>query len=174
MNADQLPALMQRLPQEIFDNIYQLVFTAASEPRQIDKHYRPPVQLQVDRASRKTFARIYYGDNSTFVLDSSIQIQWACSLPAAHFDKITRIRYPHACGDLMPLTHESSRIVRKKKAYHLMYLMECFGFGRAKKNWVSFDGQEFVFHRKKREYGKTLRSCWRLRVDSKGVLFERY
>lgn len=87
--SHELRELLQRVPQELYDNIFELVFTADHEVvRNITRDYKPPVQLQVSRATRELFAESYYGHGSSFSLNENVK-QWAERLPLEHFDKIT-------------------------------------------------------------------------------------
>ncbi|KAF2162682.1 hypothetical protein M409DRAFT_58094 [Zasmidium cellare ATCC 36951] len=67
---DPLAIRVQKLAPELFDEIFDLVFTLDDDPSVILTHdYKPPPQLQVDRASRATFAATYY-PNTAFCLAS--------------------------------------------------------------------------------------------------------
>lgn len=59
---------VQSLPKELYDWIYELVFTAGSTgwPIRVRNSYRPPAMLQVSRASRQKFATSYYGSSNGF------------------------------------------------------------------------------------------------------------
>lgn len=63
LTADQLRAGLVTLPQELYDEIFQSVFSAPSSTiRYINKEtYKPPVQLQVSQETRKLFSKNYYG-----------------------------------------------------------------------------------------------------------------
>ncbi|KAF2216975.1 hypothetical protein CERZMDRAFT_93040 [Cercospora zeae-maydis SCOH1-5] len=64
---------MMALPQELFDEIYNLTFTADKQVRHITNALsgRPPHLLHVDRHSRKKFAASYYR-NTTFLFPCDI------------------------------------------------------------------------------------------------------
>lgn len=87
MATKSLAALVQSLPQELYDEIYDLTFTADDEPRVIYKDYTPPHLLHVDSASRAKYARSYYG-SSTFKLPLVFGEKWVRSVQASHFDMI--------------------------------------------------------------------------------------
>lgn len=87
MATKNFAALVQSLPQELYDEIYDLTFTADDEPRVINKDYKPPHLLYVDRASRTKYVKSYYG-NGTFMLPPAFGQTWARSVPATHFDMI--------------------------------------------------------------------------------------
>lgn len=57
---------LDALPNELYDEIYKLVFTADLVSRQITKSYKPPAQLQVSRETRKEFAKSYYRKGAVF------------------------------------------------------------------------------------------------------------
>lgn len=98
----ELHELMDMLPQELYDQIYDLTFTAEAKIRiyNFDENYGPtpaelrdatkqyseqvvsineriPHLLHVDRASRQKFAESYYGDP-----DSIFLFSMGCSFPA--------------------------------------------------------------------------------------------
>ncbi|KAK3721394.1 hypothetical protein LTR37_003270 [Vermiconidia calcicola] len=73
--TDDLANRVQSLPQELFDTIYDQVFTSAGGERiNIDssKTYKPPYVLAVDRKSRELFAKSYYSRN-IFVIDFEVR-----------------------------------------------------------------------------------------------------
>lgn len=65
-SSDDLRRHMDRLPQELYDNIYNLVFTVEAAKHTINHRYKTPHLLWIDRASRKRYAATYYGKGSTF------------------------------------------------------------------------------------------------------------
>lgn len=86
--SNKLARLMQTLPQELFDKISDHVFTAEGEEHVVDWDYKPPLQLQADRASREKFAEPYRGNGTIFSFPSGLDLAWATSLPKRHFNKI--------------------------------------------------------------------------------------
>lgn len=48
-----LAGLVQSLPAELYNEIYELTFTKTSTVVQVDKGYRPPSTLHVNRATRE-------------------------------------------------------------------------------------------------------------------------
>lgn len=92
--SDDLAELLQTLPQELFDKIYDNVFTADGGERLVDWDYKPPVQLQVDRGSRDKFAESYNGGETAFILPHGIDCGWLQSLPTAHFLTIAHLKCP--------------------------------------------------------------------------------
>lgn len=91
MRTANLPGLMQRLPQEIFDVIHELVFVHPDNVVAITADYRPPAQLQIDSQSRKDFAASYYA-NTTFVLTPVLGVDWIHSLAVEDFNKISHLQ----------------------------------------------------------------------------------
>lgn len=48
---------------QLFDRIYDLTFTSNSGTIVTDQDYKPPALLQLNKATRRTFATCYYGEN---------------------------------------------------------------------------------------------------------------
>ena len=55
-----LEALLKALPQEIYDDIFDYVFTPDVETIEIGRDYAPPAQLAVNHDTRRLFAERYY------------------------------------------------------------------------------------------------------------------
>lgn len=90
---------LQGLPQELFDNIHDLVFTVTTSNRvDINRTFHLPAQSRVSKATRKHFIDSYYR-NSTFVFTENIAYWWGLRLGKASFEKISRIEIMYACGD---------------------------------------------------------------------------
>lgn len=68
---DSLATKVHILPTELFDEIYDNVFTASPDTIPITNSYRPPALLQVNRASRQDFAATYYGNGNILYLAMS-------------------------------------------------------------------------------------------------------
>lgn len=89
-------ASMHALPTELFDQIKDLVFTPSDFVCPIEKEsFRLPAQLQVDHATRESFAAKWYG-HKTFIVDSEIHgdttcRQWLESLTPQHQAQINTI-----------------------------------------------------------------------------------
>lgn len=121
MASQTLRAHIQNLPQELFDDIYELVFTPTSTIVDINRDYRPPVQLQVSKASRESFADRYYG-NTTFTLHSELEHRWGSSLTSKHFqivrfmqctlnsDEVAKVSASATDKELMQLAKVSSLV----------------------------------------------------------------
>lgn len=92
-----LPELMARLPQELFDPIYDYTFHippvsgAPSITRISVATYKPPPILQVCRAIRSKLAVRYY-KNREFEGRANQVVLWARSLPHEHAKMIQEIR----------------------------------------------------------------------------------
>lgn len=102
MDTSNFPALMQRVPQPLFDDVYNMVLHVELGTRKIDNTYTFPAQLQVDRLSRRDYAYTYYGRGSTISLDRRLQQWWSQTLCLEHFDRIRNINYPLCDGNLVP------------------------------------------------------------------------
>lgn len=87
-----LPSLVQSLPRELYDEIFELVFTAPSFARAVvDRDYKPPAQMQVSRATRRHYARSYY-ETTTFVLVAKAFVErWAMAVPKHERALISRL-----------------------------------------------------------------------------------
>ncbi|KAK4494306.1 hypothetical protein PRZ48_014604 [Zasmidium cellare] len=116
----KLRALLESLPQELHDRIYDLTFTAEPGIHYIDRFWggehhrlyisRPLFQwpdsanlLHVDRASRKQFAESYYGGNGAVFVATGLGkhprsgviglcIDWLAMLPLQHRNLIKDVR----------------------------------------------------------------------------------
>ncbi|KAF7193935.1 hypothetical protein HII31_04825 [Pseudocercospora fuligena] len=101
----ELSELMQTLPQELFDDIYNLTFTAEPGLRDLGRicshnwgrsfvRYHRGQQflgadtralLQVDRASRAKYASSYYGEGSIFIAHTAYAaMTWMHSVAPEH------------------------------------------------------------------------------------------
>ena len=69
-NDTRLAQHVRKLPQEIWNQIYDHVFTAGPDIVYVDNTYRPPHLLQVNSESRKRFQHSYY-NKTTFLFDSN-------------------------------------------------------------------------------------------------------
>lgn len=84
--------LLQALPREVFDLIYEMTFTRHSGLRHISADSKRPQRLQIDRKSRELFAKSWYGRDSIFVMNLEAAGPWLKSLPSRHFNMLTEIR----------------------------------------------------------------------------------
>lgn len=90
---DQLISLLQALPAELFHNIYELTFTPRTDKVDITKSYRPPIELQIDRASRQLFARKYYGSNKFFTGNAIALVHWLRHLRVERIERLADVRF---------------------------------------------------------------------------------
>lgn len=96
--ADRLAQLVQDLPPELYNEIHELVSSMSVEHnRIINKHYRPPVQLHVNHATRDAFAESFYGGR--FTVHKSAAIEWARSIPTKHIHMIPAFYFAHDTSD---------------------------------------------------------------------------
>ncbi|KAF7196717.1 hypothetical protein HII31_02087 [Pseudocercospora fuligena] len=99
---NDLATLVQDLPKELFDEIFELVTQVESdEVITITKAYRHPTALQISSAIRCEKAKIYYTTNK-FTAASALRrdtgkdvCKWAYSLPEGHREMICEIRMPY-------------------------------------------------------------------------------
>lgn len=85
---------LQGLPQELYDKIYNLTFSAIRVPRAtIDSHYRPPATLQVDQASRELFANVYYSTCNFRFRNMRKFTTWVRAMTKPHLRLINHMTY---------------------------------------------------------------------------------
>lgn len=84
---------LRNLPQELFDLVYDMVFTADNGARvRIDNSYKPPCLLAVNRASHERYAKSYF-HSSIFVMKiNAYSAMWLVSLPMQHHGFLHEIR----------------------------------------------------------------------------------
>ena len=97
MDERDLARRVQDLPGELYNIIYEYTFTVGPGERKISKTYQPPSLLTVDRASRKLFAKSYYGSSgSSFVHNRNgtkeVLIRWLRSLPRRHLRLLNEVK----------------------------------------------------------------------------------
>ena len=159
--GENLAACLQKLPQELYDKIYEQVFTADSKERVIDKGYKPPAQLQVDRASREKFADSYYGAGATFSFPTGLDVAWAEGLPTRHFDKIARLESwlqkptRTLMGDVVTID------LKKAQNLDFLYLMNRHGYNCTGFEWISDGVAKYRFVSR-----ELLHFCWEEREDT--------
>lgn len=112
--------LIQRihdLPILVFEIIQDFVFTITPRTTHIDKNYKPPSILQVDRTSREKLTRQYYSQTKfTASLKSQEIVEWATSLLLEHSKAITHI-------ELRALQPGTDRLCRLAVRPRLLYLV---------------------------------------------------
>lgn len=95
---DELAQRVQNLPPELFNNVYELVFTANPATIEITDEYQPPHLLRVSKHSRKMFARSYYGKGTVFLVQgkrrNKLMKRWTASVSQSrHFNMLYELRY---------------------------------------------------------------------------------
>ena len=92
--TQQLAQRLQRLPQELYDKVYDFTFTPVDTTQiRINRGYAPPSTLQVDRKSREEFAKTYYSTASFHGRDLFLINGWVHSLSEEHQDLLRSITY---------------------------------------------------------------------------------
>lgn len=90
-----LAEFVQDLPPELYIEILDYTLAIATDPVTLDNTYKPPVQLQIDRFSRKVNARRYYR-NTIFTInrfqDFRMSAKFLASLPKKHVKMVKTIR----------------------------------------------------------------------------------
>lgn len=83
-----LASLVQALPGELYNKIYDLTFTF-DDIYNIDRNYKPPSSLQVNRATRNAHMKIYY--RSIFHVGMENLIKWLASLTCGQARTLTDV-----------------------------------------------------------------------------------
>lgn len=90
-----LAEFVQDLPAELYNEILDLTLAVDTDAVTLDNNYKPPVQLQIDRFSRKVNARRYYR-NTIFTInrfqDFRMSAKLLASLPKKHVKLVKTIR----------------------------------------------------------------------------------
>jgi hypothetical protein len=89
---DRLAHFVQDLPQELFDEIFDLATTITSTTINITEAYLPPKSLQIDIRSRGRLAKVYYETNTFAITDAAVCLQWLESLAPEHSRCIKRMQ----------------------------------------------------------------------------------
>jgi hypothetical protein len=91
---DSLTKKLNSLPQELYDSIFDTVFTAGPRRINIEHSYQPPSLLSINSATRKQFATSYYA-NTTFVFDNDVILhQWLHGVATTgYLDMIEDMRF---------------------------------------------------------------------------------
>lgn len=109
--TDQLVSLLQGLPAELFNEIFEYTFTPTTSQVAITTAYRPPLELQISTLSREKFARRYYGSTKFIAGDMTVLVHWLRHLRVKHIERLADVRYlvapPHARtgNDIVPMRH---------------------------------------------------------------------
>ena len=85
---------IQRLPQELCDQIYIDVFTPLSNRVEISHQYRVPALLHVSHDSRDVFATQYYSNHGIYFVsdDETLLFRWLRALPKHHLRMLREVR----------------------------------------------------------------------------------
>lgn len=94
-DADELRLGLESLPQELYDQIYNAVFTAPPGERNLSKRNKCNniaeglKLLQISHATREKYAASYFGDGGEFLIEdcwvgASMFVAWLRSIAAAH------------------------------------------------------------------------------------------
>ncbi|KXT07923.1 hypothetical protein AC579_3251 [Pseudocercospora musae] len=74
-SSHSMHQLLDRLPKELYNRIYNETFSTSSQPTHIDRSWRPPSFSQVNRAARKT----YYSSHKFVLSDQETYDAWSAS-----------------------------------------------------------------------------------------------
>ena len=91
-NIDQLATLVQGLPPELYNTIYEFTFSPSTDTINVTRSCRPPSELQVDRTSREFFARQYYGNSKFITTDMDITVHWLRVLRLQHLQYLQDVK----------------------------------------------------------------------------------
>jgi hypothetical protein len=105
MASPSLASLMQTLPVELFDNIYNLTVAAITPVPshhilEISPTSQPPKILQISKDFRIDLAQAYYSTNIFLFTSKALCVQWLAHIPAEHAVMIRRLRI-----DVQPAKH---------------------------------------------------------------------
>lgn len=111
VETHQLLQLMQILPQELFDKIYDLTFMFnVREEVMINSEYKPPSVLAVNKVTRAQAARQFY-TNVTFITGYRRPLaRWLFSIPKGHRPYLDRIDYGVPFYDMDEVALEAKSI----------------------------------------------------------------
>lgn len=138
--ADKLPTLVQSLPQELYDTVYDLVFTAG-DLHVIHANYQFPTLLHVSKASRQQFANSYYGGGSTFVFQDVSKWRFTRVASASDWDKITCVQIPYTEADKQTIRNNGG--VHDDYRTNMMLYGTTMGYVEALEGMVAGFGYEW-------------------------------
>lgn len=105
-DIDGLRDLLAQLPQELYDQIFNGIFTATPATRNLYTGEGISSNLlQVDRASRDVYAKSYYGPGNTFFFGpedpftSYTMLSWTYTLSATHLNMVDHISLIYEDGE---------------------------------------------------------------------------
>lgn len=86
-------SLVQALPPELFNTIYDLTFSVNVSPSKytITENFKPPACLQVNHASRQKLVESYYRC-TIFYINEVLLYPWLRSLDADHIRRVRELR----------------------------------------------------------------------------------
>ena len=125
---DELATRVQSLPQELYDHIFNEVFTAPSEDIvTIDRSSRPPKCLQVNRRSRELFAQSYYSNTTFSISLSTWSADWLYVPSESHPLLIRELRLIHEVDQAKFHTLTATDEVKDKFCASMVGRLEGFG-----------------------------------------------
>lgn len=110
-NIEQLAHLVQSLPQELYDCVYNLTFTANDEEVNIFYTYSPPRILAVSRATRTQAAATYYSTTTFFCSSRRYLFRWLLSLSSPHLSYLRKTDYHHSVVGMEEVAQEARELV---------------------------------------------------------------
>lgn len=117
MAERDLPNLIQSLRPELYNEIYELIFSVESieastlGDKRVNKSYEPPSLLHVNRHTREIFSQLFYGNDSTFYCrKKEIAVKWLASLPKHHIEMIQHIRVRNYLWELTSVHWNRTRL----------------------------------------------------------------
>lgn len=124
LTADELARGLQTLPSELYNIIYDLTFTTTpnNQPHRIDKTYKPPTTLQIDRASRSQAAQSFY-TNITFNLPVKAGLNEPDDAILVNGRLVDPVNDTLAHSWLLSLTPEHLRLLRKVRVVSPFWLI---------------------------------------------------
>ena len=119
MEAITITESIQSLPPELFNMIFNLVFTAVEDELGIDDDYRPSKLLSISRASRAFFAKSYYGRAARIigsVYSTRPAKPWLKSLPPDHLIMLKEVRFRYQYRAQLLSSSDLERIIQGTKS----------------------------------------------------------
>jgi hypothetical protein len=127
IDPDLLDARIQALAQELQDEIFSFAFLQIPISVFIDKDYKPPMALQLNRKLRARFAKAYYA-NVMFMCKGHkyerykhYMAAWASQLEKQHRDAIQKIHYTIVGAAATPLRCVHGRNFYRTMAYGIQW-----------------------------------------------------
>ncbi|KAK3700901.1 hypothetical protein LTR37_015704 [Vermiconidia calcicola] len=76
----------------LYDDIYTKVFTSNEKTIEIDRSWRPPAEMQVDRITRDLFAQSYFADDTSFEIRGEATLRaWRNSIQQSNLTPRGRV-----------------------------------------------------------------------------------